>query len=150
MQSPGERLWESYLFSSKSHGLAVSVRLDAADVMGCGSAQNLHEMFQGALQGTNTGFVRAPPPQGSSVHPTKLLLARMALQTQCQSTATGQLEQKIRSVDAFVKLLMVNSESFQNYSRNLNRMYLELGHHSNNSCSVLGFGVILVLFCHRK
>lgn len=94
MQSPGERLWESYLFSSKSHGLAVSVRLDAADVMGRGSAQNLHEMFQGALQGTNTGFVRAPPPQGSSVHPTKLLLARMALQTQvsehCYRTARAK------------------------------------------------------------
>lgn len=72
--STGLQLAEN-LFSSKSHGLAVSIRLDAADVMGRGSAQNLHEMFQGAL---------------------------------------------------------------------------ELGHHCNNSCSVLAFGVILVLFCHRK
>lgn len=47
--------WRSYLFSPEGHGPAVSVGLDAADVVGSGSAQNLHQVLQGALQEQTQG-----------------------------------------------------------------------------------------------
>lgn len=76
VQRPGERLWKSYLFSSESHGLAVSVGLDAADVMGCGPAQNLHQMLQGALQETKQTQLQQGSSSGICHPPHEAALAK--------------------------------------------------------------------------
>lgn len=41
-----KRFLKNYLFSFKSQCLAVSIRLDASDVMWFGAIQNLHEIFK--------------------------------------------------------------------------------------------------------